>query len=107
MQFKAHAEHPEKGWGTVIKAKPVDASGTLSTGEKFTTIQDFKALLMADSEQFANCLTERLTTYALGRELGFSDREPIDQIRKKTKADGNGFRTLISNIVTSPIFSQP
>ncbi len=107
LQFKAHAEHPEKGWGTVIKAKPVDASGTLSTGEKFTTIQDFKALLMADSEQFANCLTERLTTYALGRELGFSDREPIDQIRKKTKADGNGFRTLISNIVTSPIFSQP
>ncbi len=107
LQFKVHAEHPEKGWGKVIKAKPVDASGNLSTGEAFTTIEDFKALLMADSDQFAKCLTERIATYALGRELGFSDRPAIAAIVEKTKADGSGLRTLISNIITSPLFSQP
>ncbi|MDF1815208.1 MAG: DUF1592 domain-containing protein, partial [Verrucomicrobiales bacterium] len=107
LQFKVNPQHADKGWGSVVKAKPVNASGKFANGDSFEDIKQFKALLLANSDQFASCLTERLATYALGRELGFSDREPIRQIVEQTKAEGNGFRTLIKNLVISPLFSQP
>ncbi|MEM1294536.1 MAG: DUF1592 domain-containing protein, partial [Verrucomicrobiota bacterium] len=107
LQFKVNSKHPDKGWGTVVEAKPVDASGEFATGEQFATFEDFRALLVADSSPFAYCLTDRLATYALGREMGFSDREALREIVAKTKEEGNGFRTLIHNIITSPLFSQP
>ena len=106
LQFKAHGP-PEKGWGSVVPAKAVDPSGVMTTGERFTTIREFKALLLANSHQFAHCLAERLLTYGLGRELGFSDRPAIDEIVKRTKANGNGLRTLIHEIVLSETFRNP
>lgn len=107
LQFKLNEKFPEKGWGTVVEAKEVDASGVITSGEEFDGIREFKALLLASEQVFAKCLTDRIATYALGREMGFSDREEILNIVRKTAADGNGFRTLISNVVTSPIFQQP
>ncbi len=106
LQFKVNAGHADKGWGTVVKAKPVDPSGELATGEAFASIGEFKALLLADGHRFAHCLTDRLATYALGRELGFSDRDEIAAIAGATGADG-GLRTLIRQLVLSPLFSRP
>tara|TARA_R110002096_G_scaffold4501_49_gene21378 strand:+ start:3771 stop:6092 length:2322 start_codon:yes stop_codon:yes gene_type:complete len=107
LQFKVNPKFADKGWGSVVKAKPVDASGQFATGEAFATFQEFRALLLEDSETFAACLTDRLATYALGREMGFSDREALHSIVSKTRAEGNGFRTLIHNLISSPLFSQP
>ena len=106
LQFKVNAEHADKGWGTVIKAKPVDPSGELATGEAFASIVEFKALLLADEARFAQCLTDRLATYALGRELGFSDRDEIAAI-VGAAGGGGGLRTLIRELVLSPLFSRP
>jgi len=105
LRFAVHPDNPE--WGSVVKAKPVDASGVLPTGEAFTSIREFKDLLLADSDRFAFSLTERLATYALGREMGFSDREALSKIVEKTKAEGNGFRSLLTNLVLSPLFAKP
>jgi hypothetical protein len=106
LQFKVNQEHADKGWGTVVKAKPVDPSGELASGETFATIDEFKELLLADADRFARCLTDRLATYALGRELGFSDRDEIDAIAKGD-ATATGLRTLIRRIVLSPLFTRP
>jgi hypothetical protein len=107
LRFAVNPEHADKGWGRVVASKPVDASGELPTGERFQTMEEFKALLLAESDRFAFALTERLATYALGREMGFSDREALAAIAVKTKAEGNGFRTLVRNLVLSPLFAKP
>jgi hypothetical protein len=107
LRFAVNAEHADKGWGRVVASKPVDASGELPTGERFQTMEEFKSLLLAESDRFAFALTERLATYALGREMGFSDREALAAIASKTKAEGNGFRTLVRNLVLSPLFAKP
>lgn len=107
LQFKVNEKFPDKGWGNVVKAKAVDASGVLRNGERFHDIREFKQLLLADEASFARCLVDRVATYAMGREMGFSDREVIESIVAKTRAEGNGFRTLIKNIILSPLFSTP
>ncbi|MEY4483474.1 MAG: hypothetical protein RL693_926 [Verrucomicrobiota bacterium] len=95
----------EHNWGHVDKGARVDSSGRTTQNESFADIREFKKLLLARSDAFAHCLTEKLMTYAIGRELGFSDRDSIDAIVKQTAAQGNGLRTLIHNLVQSETFA--
>ncbi|PAW81348.1 MAG: hypothetical protein B9S33_16770 [Pedosphaera sp. Tous-C6FEB] len=55
----------------------ISPGGVLPTGEKFTGVADFRSLLIARHEQFARSLTEKLLTYALGREPAFTDRAVV------------------------------
>jgi mono/diheme cytochrome c family protein len=96
----------EKGWGNVQPGAAVDASGNLATGEKFGDIREFKKLLLQRSDAFSACLTEKLLTYGLGREMGFSDRPVIENIVRQSAAGGNGLRRLIHAIVGSEIFAN-
>jgi hypothetical protein len=104
LRWEVHNE--EKGYGTVKPGAVVDASGQLLSGEKFTDIREFKKLLVARKDQFAHCLAEKLLSYGLGREMGFSDRASIDLITKRVAANGAGLRTLIHEIVQSETFAS-
>ena len=84
----------------------VDASGQLDTGETFSGIREFKELLLADKDQFAKCLTEKILMYALGRELGFSDRPTVDAITSATIDKGYGLRTLVHQVIASTAFKE-
>ena len=106
LQFKVNPEHADKGWGRVVQAKEVDASGQMAKGEKFTGIREFKQLLLADQAKFAKCLTEHLLSYGLGRELGFSDRQEVEEIVKAADAKGGGLRTLLQTIVASNLYQR-
>jgi len=93
-------------WGHLADGAVVDPAGKTSTGQPFAGIADFKKLLLEYRKEFARCLTEKLLTYGLGREMGYSDRDEIEAIVTKTAWAGNGLRTLIVNIVQSPLFSR-
>ncbi len=82
----------------------VDPSGQLPDGREFADIREFKRLLLDDKDQVARCLTQKLLTYALGRELGFSDREAVERIVAVSREQGYGFRTLLHTVVRSDLF---
>jgi hypothetical protein len=86
---------------------PVDASGTTPDREPFHDIREYKKLLANQEVQIANGLTERLLTYATGRQMRFSDRAAIDKIVHRVSQDNYGFRALIHEVVQSDIFRQP
>lgn len=96
----------ERNWGKLDKGGRVDASGTFA-GQAFGGIHDFKRLLKSQPEDFCRCLCEKLLTYGLGRETGFSDREQIEKIVRQTRAEGNGLRSLLKAIASSDIFAAP
>jgi hypothetical protein len=96
----------EKGWGNVAQGARVDCSGNLASGEGFKDVREFKKLLMARRGDFARCLTEKLLTYGLGREMGFSDRAAVAEIVKQNAERGGGFRTLIHEVVESETFAR-
>jgi hypothetical protein len=104
LRFIVNPGFEEQGWGSVQPVADVDASGTTTSGEPFQDIREFKRLLMQDKARFVRCLTEKLTTYALGRELGFSDRAEIERIASELEANGDGLRSLVKAIVLSETF---
>lgn len=88
------------------RVSAVDTAGTLPGGESFVNITELKHLLLKQNDQFANCLTRKMLTYALGREIGFQDRPSIDSIVGKLASRGNGLKDLVELIVTSDVFIQ-
>jgi len=69
------------------KALAVDPSGEFN-GRPFKYVSDFKASLLAQHQQFARCLVEKLLIHALGRELTVADRPAIRGIVTRAAADG-------------------
>jgi len=84
----------------------VEKGGVTHDGKTFTTIEDYKRLLLADPDQIARNLAEKLLTYATGAEPQFADREVIEQIVAKVKTKNYGFRTLVHEIVQSRPFKH-
>lgn len=88
-----------------VKLGPtVDASGQLPDGRSFQNIQDFKKLLLEDQTQVLRALAQNIVTYATGAGISFADRRAVEVLVQKTQAQKGGIRTLIQEIVASPLF---
>ena len=83
---------------------PVDAGDALADGRKFADVAEFKKLLLADPEQIARCLTEKLVTYATGQPVGFGDHAAVERILAEAKPADYGLRTLVQALVASELF---
>ena len=51
---------------------------------------------MTKIKPFANCLTEKMMTYALGRGLEYPDRCVVEKVADSVLANGGRFSTLVS-----------
>ncbi len=83
---------------------PVDPADVLTDGRRFQNIDEFKQLLLTDKDQLARNLAEKLLAYATGAEPTPLDRPQIESIIQRTRENKNGFRSLIHEIVQSPLF---
>jgi hypothetical protein len=94
-------------WRTdYTKQAAIDPSGKLPSGEKFATFSEFRNLMKERHEQFTHCLSEKLLTYAIGRELGISDRPGVDSIVQELQQDDKGLHDLITLVVLSDTFKS-
>lgn len=82
---------------------PVDATGTMPTGETFDGVAGLTAIL-ADDTRFSTCVAEKLFTYALGRGRVKGDAPHLDHINEQFAAEGQRLRDLIAIIATSEPF---
>ena len=95
------------GWRTEYgRNLPVDASGKLPDGATFKTPDEFRRLMAGRHEQFTRNLTEKLLTYALGRELIALDRPQLDAITTRMKQPHAGLRDLVEAVVLSKAFQS-
>ncbi|QDT10156.1 DUF1592 domain-containing protein [Planctomycetes bacterium K23_9] len=82
----------------------VDASGVLPGGRKFAGAAQLSDVLgKTEREAFAKTVTERLLTFAIGRELSPSDRCVVDEIVLGTRP--NDFRYV--DIILAVVRSRP
>ena len=82
----------------------IDPSGVLPDDRSFSNIIELKALLARDEALLARNLVRQLIIYATGAPIGFSDRQAIEKILADSRSNGYGIRSLIHNIVQSPLF---
>lgn len=83
---------------------PVDAGDMLPDGRTFKTVEDFKKLILADPEQIARSITEKLVVYSTGHTVGFDDQKVINAILAEAKKSDYGLRTLVHSVVASELF---
>ena len=81
----------------------IDASGSLPDGSPFDGLQELSSLL-ADDPRLLDCTTEKLLTYALGRELGAPDMPQVAAIVDGWQRDGLGLGALVERVVLSDAF---
>ena len=86
-----------------VKAK-VDPSGKLFKGPSFNTYLELRDIFLSRADGFNRGLIKNLLGYSLGRSIGFSDQNLIDDLQAKMKKDNNSLRALIHEIVKSEVF---
>lgn len=93
-------------WRTKDGKFPVDVSGTMPNGKSFSTPAEMRGVLKSDLGEFAQCVTEKMLTYSLGRGLERYDRRTVNLITGKLVASGYQFQTLVHEIVNSLPFQS-
>jgi hypothetical protein len=88
-------------WRTDLSGQPIDAIGTLATGETFTGPGELKAILMKKKDDFARTLTQKLLAYALGRGIEFYDEAPVKKITDQLAKSDYKSTALIVEIARS------
>lgn len=87
------------------QSAPIDASGTLPSGESFKGAVELEHLLKSRSDQFTSAFAAQMMTYALGRQIQYYDKPAIDRITSAVAADGYKFSRLIIEIAKSDPFT--
>ncbi len=94
-------------WRDKESGNPIDSSGELYTGEKFSGPAELRKILAdSKSEAFLRCLTEKLMTYALGRGIEYYDKPAMTEIAHTTAEKGYHFHELVKAIVHSTPFQK-
>lgn len=93
-------------WRDRDEGGPINASGKLVNGSEFSGPQGLKKMMRERSGEFVGATTDRLMTYALGRELDARDQPTVRDVMRQTEANGYRFHDLILAIVKSTPFEM-
>ncbi len=83
---------------------PVDPGDVLPDGRRFHDIDEYKKLVLEDKDQLARALTEKLLAYSTGAAPAKADRSQVEAIVRNTRDHNYGFKSLVHEIVQSPMF---
>lgn len=84
----------------------VDASGVLVDGRPFGNTREFQQLLVEDLDRFAAAFVESLAGYALRRKMTVDDRDELQDIVQRSRADDYRLQTVIQYLVLSSLFRR-
>jgi hypothetical protein len=87
--------------------KPIDNSGELPDGTKFAGANELKQILLGEQDKFARNLSERMLSFALGRQLQYFDEGPIQHLTSTLQENQFAPQIWIEEIVlTYPFGNQ-
>ncbi|HYZ84520.1 MAG TPA: DUF1592 domain-containing protein [Bryobacteraceae bacterium] len=88
-------------WRTHDGKFPIDSSGVLPDGRKFSGPDELRTILRQDASAFVECVTDKMLTYALGRGLERYDKRTVREIARRTGSQDYRFSSLVLEIVNS------
>lgn len=84
--------------------RPLDVTGILPDGNRFAGPQELAQTLKKRQSQFAQSVSEKLLTYALGRGTEYYDRCTVNKIAEQLEQGQFKFSALVNAIVKSEPF---
>ena len=91
-------------WREKDGRNPVDASGVLPSGAKFSGPLELVKVLKQKKADFARCFARKLLTFALGRGLEYYDKCAVDAIVAEAAKRDYRFTSFVMQVVTSKPF---
>ncbi len=93
-------------WTATQDGRPIDASGTLPSGESFDGAAEMKKVLVARKAEFLRTVCESTLIYALGRGLQRSDECVLKDLLHALDQDSARVSALVTAICTSYPFTH-
>ena len=109
--FNASGEYRrQEGFGYKGRIDPndplIDASSQLPDGTPIVGVTGLRNAILAKEDLFLACLTRKLFTYALGRELGLADDAIVAGGVQHLKSNGYRLKDLLLFIISSDEFQS-
>lgn len=96
--------YPRMAGRSKKRGAQVDASYVTASGEAFDGFDTFCDLAAKNPKPLAKNLVSQLVEYGTGAEISFADREQVEAIVRRSKQSDYGVRTILKEVVSSPIF---
>ena len=93
-------------WRDQDNGVPIDAHSSMMDGTPLTGASDLRQALLSRSDAFIRTLSEKLLSYALGRELEYFDGSAVRSIVNQAAENNYTFEALVQGIVTSVPFQK-
>ena len=92
---------------TKIKNEPIDAAALLFNKQPLKGMTGLKRYLLEErQDQFARAMVRKMTTYALGRPLSFSDHAEVEDLAAEFRKKGDRLGDLVILVAQSGIFNS-
>jgi Protein of unknown function (DUF1585)/Protein of unknown function (DUF1588) len=93
-------------WRTTDNGVPIDPTGVITDGTRLEGVQSLREVLMRRSDTFAEVVTQKLLTFALGRGVEYEDMPMVRAITRDMADNDYRFSSLVLGIVRSPAFQM-
>ncbi len=93
-------------WRNTEEATPIDASGGLPDGSKFTGVSGLLKAFESRPEAFLTTFSEKLLTYSLGRGVEYYDAPAVRKVVREARAKDLRFSSFIVGIAASTPFQM-
>jgi hypothetical protein len=93
-------------WRTEDAGSTIDPTGFAPDGTRLEGIESLRELLVRYGDQFAQVVTEKLLTFAMGRGVEYEDRPLVRSITRSAAEDDYRFSSLLMGVIRSPAFTM-
>ena len=91
---------------TTDAAAPIDTSGALPDGSKFTGPAEFRTVLLDRREAFLGVLAQKLLTYSIGRGVETYDMPAVRKVLREAEPSGYNWTSMVLGVVKSVPFQM-
>jgi hypothetical protein len=93
-------------WRDYEGASKIDATGVLPSGQTFNGPAELKQILSKRKDEFCKCLSGKMLTYAVGRELNDNDKCFIEKIARRAGEENYKLSSIVVEVVKSRPFQE-
>ena len=93
-------------WRTQDAGQLIDTTGVTNDGVALDGIRSLREFALQNGDVFAQSVTEKLLTYAIGRGLEYEDMPLVRSITHEAADDDYKFSSLLMGVIQSPAFTM-
>ncbi|HEY3518376.1 MAG TPA: DUF1592 domain-containing protein, partial [Gammaproteobacteria bacterium] len=93
-------------WRTTDAGEPIDTTGVTNDGVALDGLRSLREFALQNGDVFAQSVTEKLLTYAIGRGLEYEDMPLVRSITHDAADHDYKFSSLLMGVIQSPAFTM-